>query len=570
MGERRHGGGRPAGSWSGRLRRTTRDQDQYQKQDMAYADSAASGEGLVPEAPSQGVRQLSAIERLQEMAREPATAIHDLCKSQSPVQNSDLTSRVIRALRLHTDDDLAAFLRQRWFIEVYDEYAKWYLLPCLQRTGSADPSVAAGTEALLATSWTASKALLTGSYDAFRHPQSMSMYLGPATPAIQGWDDHQHQIRFMAQFILKSADQPLWTSQDSLATRCIVSFQLSHWLRCVHGDFSGRQGWYRILRDASSGHETEVPRVSSPQHQIAFGNQQQWMQDGARPKLLREFRALCDKWGVSERHEGSCLLVRAGWRHIQPKTVLDAALSGLPVEPDPTVIQRLRFTFGKAGAAPFARALLWHMNDSSPNDRTIDDVRKFQDPNMHASHRCHQGTCILPSHLVLEPSGQNHSRRSCHKFAQRLRSYNMDIPGLCGNHNPPCLLQHASLEVEEAMFLQLRVFAKAKGVPITGELQSAYKHPRNSTRTMITDFDLLPRSRDPDGLPAAGGIKEEIHDGQRRCPEESFSTSATSVPPRLWLPVGRCVSSYLFPFTSFAFLFLCLFLTWGGIFSVSS
>ena len=92
----------------------------------------------------------------------------------------------------------------------------------------------------------------------------------------------------------------------------------------------------------------------------------------------------------------------------------------------------------------------------------------------------------------------------------------MDIPGLCGNHNPPCLLQHASLEVEEAMFLQLRVFAKAKGVPITGELQSAYKHPRNSTRTMITDFDLLPRSRDPDGLPAAGGIKEEIHDGQRQ------------------------------------------------------
>jgi hypothetical protein len=83
---------------------------------------------------------------------------------------------------------------------------------------------------------------------------------------------------------------------------------------------------------------------------------------------------------------------------------------------------------------------------------------------MEGSHLCHKGHCINPNHAVFEEMRVNADRKQCNVLAYTLRRQGHPVPASCTEHQPPCLLQHASLTPYEAILIQLAVMAEARGL----------------------------------------------------------------------------------------------------------
>ena len=94
----------------------------------------------------------------------------------------------------------------------------------------------------------------------------------------------------------------------------------------------------------------------------------------------------------------------------------------------------------------YARAVAWFGEETWPRRGVeLDQLLVAQSVNapweeMHGSHLCHHGLCINPAHIVWESKYKNFGRNICVTSARHLRRYN-HVPGLCNQHDPPCLLQ---------------------------------------------------------------------------------------------------------------------------------
>lgn len=109
---------------------------------------------------------------------------------------------------------------------------------------------------------------------------------------------------------------------------------------------------------------------------------------------------------------------------------------------------------------------------------------------MEGSHLCHQAYCISPSHLVYEAEWLNIDRKRCHVLAHTLRQQSHVVPARCTVHDPPCLLQHASLTPYEAILIQLTVVAKARGwSPPSQGRPSSHPYPTFESRLPLSFLD---------------------------------------------------------------------------------
>lgn len=82
---------------------------------------------------------------------------------------------------------------------------------------------------------------------------------------------------------------------------------------------------------------------------------------------------------------------------------------------------------------------------------------------MQGSHLCHHDLCII--HLTYESAEENNSRKSCYENARFIRGEGFDIPPYCDKHQPPCLMQHASLTTFESFLIQFSVLRQARDLP---------------------------------------------------------------------------------------------------------
>ncbi|KAI1366954.1 hypothetical protein F5Y08DRAFT_109276 [Xylaria arbuscula] len=158
-----------------------------------------------------------------------------------------------------------------------------------------------------------------------------------------------------------------------------------------------------------------------------------------------------------------------------------------------------------------ARAVAWFANWPRTGIQLDNFLEVGPYRRNDGSHLCHNPLCINPSHLVLESTSDNVGRLACQKQASFLRSQGREVPPECNLHQPPCLMQHASLTMFEACAIQIFVFRDSSRLPQslpsrppwhrypTFENQLPLKFtPHASVRLDPRDQVALPAS---DGLP---------------------------------------------------------------------
>ncbi|KAL2414206.1 hypothetical protein ABEF95_004071 [Exophiala dermatitidis] len=191
-----------------------------------------------------------------------------------------------------------------------------------------------------------------------------------------------------------------------------------------------------------------------------------WLTAAAYRSWQNEVTHRLAGWGIGPAHVESCVLVPEAWKRRFPSDLLEDSRY-LSLDEDIVESGRMTRTYGDMTVL-WARAAAWF----SVWPRRGVDLDVFAGAGidngygkMHGSHRCHQGLCILPSHICFERDFLNLYRNSCKAFARQLRRYNMEIPVHCLAHKPPCLLQRAALTATEAVHIQFSVLREAKNLP---------------------------------------------------------------------------------------------------------
>lgn len=236
---------------------------------------------------------------------------------------------------------------------------------------------------------------------------------------------------------------------------------------------------------------TDVPEQSSAgqnPHPQAYGmprsrhhDQQKavdWLRGTARDAFLESHKARLAQWGLTPEHEGTCLLVGADWDSLDPMEILNTFLvDDCPRSEDTE--RRLKFNLFDHSPL-YGRAIAWFLGRWPRRGVDLDQFLSGQDgpwQQLHGSHRCHHGYCIIANHLLYEDKERNFFRNTCKFGARKLRIYskvfrsilpNFQLPKYCIEHDPPCLLQHAALTSVEAILIQFAVLRQARSLPPAG------------------------------------------------------------------------------------------------------
>ncbi|KAI1346358.1 hypothetical protein F5Y01DRAFT_319799 [Xylaria sp. FL0043] len=187
----------------------------------------------------------------------------------------------------------------------------------------------------------------------------------------------------------------------------------------------------------------------------------QWLSGSGKDRLEAYVTGVMASWGVSMTHAGTCVVWPEDWRALEPE-----ALAGLlKFENCPLVDSGRAMYRYDDHKTMLARAIAW-FKDWPRTGVQLDTFLESGPYQRHdGSHLCHNPLCVNPSHIVYEPTSYNIRRQECQKRASFLRTYGQDVPSGCCLHEPPCLMQHASLTMFEACAIQMSVFRQAYGLP---------------------------------------------------------------------------------------------------------
>ncbi|KAL8881595.1 MAG: hypothetical protein Q9198_001228 [Flavoplaca austrocitrina] len=171
--------------------------------------------------------------------------------------------------------------------------------------------------------------------------------------------------------------------------------------------------------------------------------------------------AIYRQWGVGPDHDGSCILVTEDWKRLDPAKLAETFTTANYPKRDGT-----RMSYRYDGyATNFARALAF-FRTWPRRGVDLDSINGSDGwTPMEASHQCHQGHCIV--HAVLEAADVNQDRKQCHEQSRLLRSEGHRIPAACQLHDPPCLMQQASLQTAEVYCVQFSVVGATRGITLT-------------------------------------------------------------------------------------------------------
>ncbi|EXJ56626.1 hypothetical protein A1O7_06970 [Cladophialophora yegresii CBS 114405] len=215
-----------------------------------------------------------------------------------------------------------------------------------------------------------------------------------------------------------------------------------------------------------------IPRYSMP---TSKDKRQQkgisWLTQEIRDVFERNLSRRLSGWGLRADRVSTCVLVPGEWKNTEPLEILRTFTPDrAPDSEQPD--RRLTISIDDVEVS-CARAVAWFQEESWPRRAVELDqflVAQSKDApweEMQGSHLCHHGCCINPAHIVWEPKDKNLSRNVCITSARHLRRYG-PVPGLCVQHDPPCLLQHASLTTLESLYIQLFVLSRANNLPVAG------------------------------------------------------------------------------------------------------
>ncbi|KAI1327666.1 hypothetical protein F5Y16DRAFT_420725 [Xylariaceae sp. FL0255] len=186
----------------------------------------------------------------------------------------------------------------------------------------------------------------------------------------------------------------------------------------------------------------------------------QWISQDGADKFEEHLCKILASWGVTPAYTSNCLLISADWANLDPAKIMSLfSFQSCPSKTTP--LPPYRYANHQTS---LARAIAW-FSKWPRNGVELDNFTgagPFK--KMHASHRCHQANCIIPAHIVYEPGEVNEGRKRCHTKAIFLRSYGLEVPELCAEHSPPCMLKLASRTMYEICLIQFSVLRLARGL----------------------------------------------------------------------------------------------------------
>ncbi|KAL8840124.1 MAG: hypothetical protein Q9170_001472 [Blastenia crenularia] len=171
---------------------------------------------------------------------------------------------------------------------------------------------------------------------------------------------------------------------------------------------------------------------------------------------------ILERWGLTSRHRGTCLLIAEAWRFLPPLDLVDllSTKADLCLILDQT--PRAWYSY-EDHATTLARAKAWYSTWPRSGLELDNFLGCGPYKPMDASHLCHQGLCIV--HIFYEAADVNQDRVRCQERARFLRREGRAIPEQCSEHQPPCLMHHAALTGLEACRIQASVYCLAKHLP---------------------------------------------------------------------------------------------------------
>lgn len=186
-----------------------------------------------------------------------------------------------------------------------------------------------------------------------------------------------------------------------------------------------------------------------PQYKVKLskkGPQQlgaEWLLLTAKEAFDRKYASLLSQWGVKSGYQGTCILCPEDWASADPTSLFDC------LENETPGVLRPRAWYSHAGhGTTLARARAWFQGWPRRGIELDNFMGYGPFRDMDASHLCHHGHCLV--HLVLEEAPVNQSRNGCRDLAISLRRANQEIPALCSDHQPSCLLQVCSLSPHQS------------------------------------------------------------------------------------------------------------------------
>ncbi|KAI0188352.1 hypothetical protein EV127DRAFT_513098 [Xylaria flabelliformis] len=213
-----------------------------------------------------------------------------------------------------------------------------------------------------------------------------------------------------------------------------------------------------------------MPAYDAPSSRKYPGQQRglQWLSRGGRDSMDAFVTRMMASWGVRTTHSGTCIIWPQDWQALEPEM-----LAGLLTFENAPLIDSDRSMYAHDDhITTTARAIAWFARWPRTGIQLDNFLEVGPYQRNDGSHRCHNPLCINPSHLVLESTGYNIGRQVCQKQASFLRGQGREVPPECHLHDPPCLMQHASLTMFEACAIQIFVLRDSYGLP-----QSAPSRP---------------------------------------------------------------------------------------------
>ncbi|KAK8134938.1 hypothetical protein PG984_006950 [Apiospora sp. TS-2023a] len=204
-----------------------------------------------------------------------------------------------------------------------------------------------------------------------------------------------------------------------------------------------------------------------------------WLTHSAYEHFHEYWERILNSWGVRAGHLSTCVLVPADWVALDPAELVPKFNQRTCPR---ARMDRPCFSY-EDHQTSISRAVAWF--SKWPRSGGELDVFLGCGPfkSMHGSHTCHHENCIV--HICYEPSDMNIDRIDCHDRARFLRSEARAIPERCDIHDPPCLLQLASLTTFEAYLIQFAVLCRSRRLSRPPAPSRPRRHPYKTFETEL-------------------------------------------------------------------------------------
>ncbi|KAJ3573947.1 hypothetical protein NPX13_g4523 [Xylaria arbuscula] len=220
-----------------------------------------------------------------------------------------------------------------------------------------------------------------------------------------------------------------------------------------------------------------MPSYEAPSSKKYPGQQRglQWLSKAGKDTMEAFVSEIMASWGVKVTHSGTCIVWPQDWQALDPETV--AGL--LTFENTPPIDSDRSLYKYDDHMTTLARAVAWFANWPRTGIQLDNFLEVGPYRRNDGSHLCHNPLCINPSHLVLESTSDNVGRLACQKQASFLRSEGREVPPECNLHQPPCLMQHASLTMFEAYL------HKTTSEDVMAGAKARHRSPCHTAKTAI-------------------------------------------------------------------------------------